>query len=96
MTSMNIWGFNKDFLKEIDDAFVKFYREELPKNIEKAECYLPFVVDGMIKSGRATVKVLSSSDKWFGVTYKEDKEYVREKIAQLKSQGVYPKYLWQS
>ncbi|MBQ8667771.1 MAG: nucleotidyltransferase [Lachnospiraceae bacterium] len=96
MTSMNIWGFNKDFLKEIDDAFVKFYREELPKNIEKAECYLPFVVDGMIKSGRAAVKVLSSSDKWFGVTYKEDKEYVREKIAQLKSQGVYPKYLWQS
>lgn len=96
MTSMNIWGFNEDFLKEIDDAFVKFYKEELPLNIEKAECYLPFVVDRMIKSNRATVKVLSSSDKWFGVTYKEDKEYVKDKIAQLKSQGVYPKYLWQS
>ncbi len=96
MTSMNIWGFNEDFLKEIDDAFVKFYKEELPQNIEKAECYLPFVVDRMIKSNRATVKVLSSSDKWFGVTYKEDKEYVKDKIAQLKSQGVYPKYLWQS
>ena len=96
MTSMNIWGFNEDFLKEIDDAFVKFYKEELPQNIEKAECYLPFVVDRMIKSNRATVKVLSSSDTCLGVTYKEDKEYVKDKIAQLKSQGVYPKYLWQS
>ena len=48
----------------------------------------------MIKSGKATVTVLESSDRWFGVTYKEDKEYVRERIADLKAQGVYPKYLW--
>ena len=52
------------------------------------------VVDGMINEGRAVVKVLRSSDKWFGVTYKEDKEYVRERIAGLKDAGVYPKKLW--
>ena len=93
-TSMNIWGFTADFLGELDKAFVKFYKEELPQNVEKAECYLPFVVDGMVKDGRATVRVLGSSDKWFGVTYKEDKEYVRDRIAELKKSGVYPKKLW--
>ena len=93
-TSMNIWGFTVDFLEEIDRAFTKFYKEELPQNIEKAECYLPFVVDEMIKEGRAVVRVLESPDKWFGVTYKEDKDYVRRQIAHLKSEGVYPKELW--
>lgn len=94
VTSMNIWGFSSDFLQEIDKAFTKFYKEELPANIEKAECYLPFVVDEMIKRGKATVKVLSSSDRWFGVTYKEDKEYVRQQISELKEKGVYPRDLW--
>ena len=94
ITSMNMWGFTADFLEELDREFTRFYKEDLPKNIAKAECYLPFVVDGMIKSGKATVTVLESSDRWFGVTYKEDKEYVRERIADLKAQGVYPKYLW--
>ena len=94
VTSMNIWGFTEDFLEEVDKAFVKFYREDLPKNPEKAECYLPFVVDGMIRSGRAKVSVLHSSDRWFGVTYREDKEYVKNSIAKLKEDGVYPRYLW--
>ncbi len=95
VTSMNIWGFSSDFLSEIDKAFTSFYKEELPANIEKAECYLPFVVDELIKNGKAKVKVLSSSDKWFGVTYKEDKEYVRDQIARLKADGVYPVFLWE-
>ena len=94
VTSMNIWGFTRDFLDETDRAFVKFYKEELPENIEKAECYLPFVVDDMIKSGKASVKVLSSHDRWFGVTYKEDKQYVKEQISALKEAGVYPVKLW--
>ncbi len=95
VTSMNMWGFTADLLDEVDRAFTAFYRNELPKNIMKAECYLPFVVDEMIKSKRAEVKVLSSSDRWFGVTYKEDKEYVRSMIAGLKEEGVYPAKLWQ-
>lgn len=94
LTSMNIWGFTGDFLPEIDKAFCDFYENELPNNPEKAECYLPFVVDDMLKAGKATVKVLTSPDKWFGVTYKEDKPFVKEQIAQLKAAGVYPEILW--
>lgn len=93
-TSMNMWGFTEDFMNEIDSAFVEFYKNELPNNIEKAECYLPFVVDDMLKAGKAEVKVLESSDKWFGVTYKEDKAYVRDQISALKAAGEYPKNLW--
>ena len=96
MTSMNLWGFTPDFLIEVDKVFTRFYKEDLPKNIEKAECYLPFVVDEMIKSGKASVKVLGSDDKWFGVTYKEDKEYVRSRIKELKDTGVYPRLLWEA
>ena len=94
VTSMNIWGFSADFLEEIDKAFTRFYKEELPNNIEKAECYLPFVVDGMIKKHTAKVAVLKSSDKWCGVTYKEDKQYVKDQIKALKEAGVYPRSLW--
>ncbi len=96
ITSMNMWGFTKDFMEELDKAFVRFYKEELPLNIEKAECYLPFVVDGMIRSNKASVKVLQTSGKWFGVTYKEDKQYVRDCINKLKESGEYPKHLWNS
>lgn len=94
VTSMNIWGFTKDFMSELDSAFTEFYKKELPNNPEKAECYLPFVVDDMLKAGTATVKVLTSPDRWFGVTYKEDKPYVKEQITALKESGVYPKNLW--
>lgn len=94
LTSMNMWGFTGDFMGEVDKAFCDFYEKELPGNPEKAECYLPFVVDDMLKSNKATVKVLSSSDKWFGVTYKEDKEYVKNQISGLKAAGEYPKNLW--
>lgn len=94
VTSMNIWGFTIDFMDELDSAFNDFYANQLPNNPEKAECYLPFVVDDMLKANRATVKVFTSPDKWFGVTYKEDKPYVKEQITQLKNKGEYPKYLW--
>ena len=96
ITSMNMWGFTADFLEDLDRAFVKFYKEEMPRNPEKAECYLPFVVDDVIRSGKAKVKVLSSPDKWFGVTYREDKEYVRDQIKALKKAGVYPIDLWKN
>lgn len=94
-TSMNMWGFTKDFMAEIDKAFTLFYKNELPNNSEKAECYLPFVVGDMLKAGKASVKVLTSSDRWFGVTYKEDKEFVKNEIGALKDAGKYPKDLWQ-
>lgn len=94
-TSMNMWGFTKEFIHELDAAFCDFYKNELPNNPEKAECYLPFVVDDMLKANKASVKVLDSIDKWFGVTYKEDKQYVKDQIGELKKAGVYPVNLWE-
>ena len=92
--SMNMWGFSKSFMKEAEIAFEKFFQETVPANPLKAECYLPSVVDSLLKEGKATVNVLHSKDRWFGVTYKEDKPFVMESIAALKAGGVYPQKLW--
>ncbi len=93
--SMNIWGFSPSFMDELRNAFRAFL-SDLPKAEDplKAECYLPGVVDKMLKEGRAKVRVLSSSDRWFGVTYKEDKENVKRSITDLKNKGIYPERLW--
>ena len=69
-------------------------REGLQKNPMKCEYYLPFVVSKLLAEEKATVTVLTSGDKWYGVTYKEDKQKVVEAIAALKAQGVYPEFLW--
>jgi len=94
VVSMNMWGFSKSFLPELQTAFAAFMAADVPGNPLKAECYLPFVVDDLIKADKATVKVLTSSDKWFGVTYKEDKPFVVDSIQALKDKGVYPEVLW--
>ena len=94
IVSMNLWGFTKSFMGEISDRFECFIRDEVPANPLKAECYLPFVVDELLKENKAEVKVLKSKDRWFGVTYKEDKEMVKRSIADLKEKGVYPKNLF--
>lgn len=94
IVSMNFWGFTPSFIKELDTALVAFFGEKVPGNPLKAECYLPMEVDRLLKGNRATVNVLTSSDKWFGVTYKEDKPFVQAKIKALKDAGVYPKNLW--
>ena len=93
--SMNIWGFSPSFMEELRNAFRDFL-SDLPKAEDplKAECYLPGVVDRMLKEGRAKVRVLSSSDRWFGVTYKEDKDNVKRSITDLKNKGIYPERLW--
>ena len=69
---------------------MKFLKEELPDNPMKAEYYLPMAVGDILREGKASVQVLNSRDKWFGVTYKEDKEQVVKAIAELKQQGQYP------
>ena len=94
IVSMNMWGFQKSFMAELKAAFAKFIETDVNGNPLKAECYLPFVVDDLIKADKATVKVLTSSDKWFGVTYKEDKPFVVESIQSLKDAGLYPEKLW--
>lgn len=92
--SMNMWGFSESILGELQSRFSAFLEENLKKNPLKCEYFLPFVVDELLKEGRATVAVEKSQDKWFGVTYKEDKPMVMAAIQKLKDQGVYPAHLW--
>ena len=87
--SMNMWGFSASILKELKDRFPKFLDENLKVNPLKCEYFLPFVVDELLGEKRATVKVQKSMDKWYGVTYKEDKEYVVKSFAKLIEDGVY-------
>ena len=91
--SMNMWGFMPDFLNELEERFVEFLAH-IDENDLKAEFLLPMIVGDLIKEDKAEVTVLSSKDKWFGVTYKEDKEYVVNSIADLVKQGVYPEKLF--
>ena len=93
--SMNMWGFSESILKELKDRFAKFLDENLEKNPLKCEYFLPFVVDELLGEKKAVVKVLKSMDKWYGVTYKEDKPVVVAAIQSLKDQGLYPEKLWE-
>ncbi len=92
--SMNLWGFYPSIIGELKIALDKFFKEKVEKNPLKAECYIPIEVDNLLKADKATVKVLSSKDKWFGVTYKEDKPFVTASIQALKDAGIYPTNLW--
>lgn len=92
--SMNMWAFSPSIIGELEMAVNKFFAQEVEKNPLKAECFLPIEVDKLLKAGKATVEVLRSADKWFGVTYKEDKPFVVDSIARLKAEGVYPDVLW--
>lgn len=93
--SMNMWGFSADILEELKKRFAVFMEENLEKNPLKCEFFLPFVVDELLEEKKATVKVLKSADKWYGVTYKEDKPMVMAAVQNLKDQGLYPQKLWQ-
>ncbi len=90
--SMNFWGFTPDFFDHLRAAFVEFLKEH--GHEQKSECYVPFVVDHLIKTGRADVKVLPTTSKWFGVTYPEDKQTVVDSIKDLTVKGSYPSPLW--
>lgn len=91
--SMNMWGFPPAFLEELDRGFPEFLDGLKPGDV-KTEYLLPRIVDKMIKSGKARVTVLETRDKWFGVTYREDKEAVVNAIRGLIDQGVYPEKLF--
>lgn len=91
--SMNMWGFTPNFLNELETGF-KAFLEEIPDGEVKREYLLPTIVDQLIKADKASVKVLETRDKWFGVTYKEDKESVVASFKKLIAAGVYPANLW--
>ena len=92
--SMNLWGFGKSFLDEAEQRFAGWLTENLPKNPLKCEYFLPLVVTELIEEGKAKIQVLRSTDKWYGVTYREDKPLVVEAIARKTAEGQYPENLW--
>ena len=94
VVSMNLWGFTPGFTAALEKDFLRFFQEDVPKNPEKAEFFLPFVVNDLLARNKAQVTVLSSADKWYGVTYKEDKETVMEAIRAMTERGEYPAPLW--
>ena len=90
--SMNMWGFTPEYFEYVEKAFVEFLQargQEL-----KSEFYIPTLVNDMIRSGKATCKVLDTTSKWFGVTYAEDRPQVVMKINNLVKEGVYPEKLF--
>jgi UTP-glucose-1-phosphate uridylyltransferase len=93
IVSMNFWGFTPAYFDLTETLFVDFINENI--NNPKAEFYIPKAVDLLISSQKARVKVLQSHDRWFGVTYKEDRSLVVTKLKELTDKGVYPQKLWQ-
>lgn len=94
VVSMNMWGFSRSILKELQERFSKFLETGLETNPLKCEYFLPSVVGELLEEDKATVEVLKSEDKWYGVTYKEDKAVVTAAIQGMKDAGIYPQYLW--
>ncbi len=95
IVSMNMWGFTRSFLDEALARFPAFLDKALAENPEKGEYFLPTVVSQLIDEGKARVKVLRSEDKWYGVTYREDKPAVTAAIAEKTAAGLYPDRLWE-
>lgn len=92
--SMNFWGFTKSFMKELEKGLPAFLDKALSENPEKGEYLLPYMVESLLQENKATVKILKSKDRWYGVTYKEDKEGVVNALQSLKDKGLYPQKLW--
>ncbi len=95
IVSMNMWGFTRSFLDEALARFPAFLDKTLAENPEKGEYFLPTVVSQLIDEGKARVKVLRSEDKWYGVTYREDKPTVVAAISEKTAAGLYPDRLWE-
>lgn len=88
VVSMNMWGFTPQLFSQLEKLFSEFLSENID-NLS-SEFYIPFAVDNLIQSNIATVEVLETSEKWFGVTYKEDKSYVHSAVCNLIESGEYP------
>jgi choline kinase len=86
--SMNFWGFTAEYLDQLETSFTEFLRDHGSE--PKSECYIPTVVDGLIRKGLADCVVLETSASWFGVTYPDDKPHVVASIAALVAEGAYP------
>lgn len=92
--SMNMWGFQPSMLQELKNRFRRFLECELEKNPLKCEFFLPSVVGELLEEDKVVVDVLTSTDRWYGVTYQQDKQTVVDAIRGMKEQGLYPQHLW--
>ncbi len=92
--SMNFFGFTPSLMKELDERFPAFLDKALKENPMKGEYLIPRTVGDLVNEGKATVKILPSEDKWFGVTYHEDKEAFVKAINEKIEEGIYPRDLW--
>lgn len=92
--SMNFWGFTESFMDELENGLADFFAHDVQKNPMKAEYLLPRIVDRLLSDERAEVTVMKSNDRWYGVTYKEDKAQVSAAMQSLKDSGLYPDRLW--
>ncbi len=95
IVSMNLWGFSESFIKEAKDRFAAFLDDAMVNNPLKGEYFLPSVVSQLLDEDKASVKVLQSPDKWYGVTYREDKPGIVKALADKAADGLYPTPLWQ-
>lgn len=94
VVSMNLFGFTPDFFAESDTLFRKFLSDPANMANLKSEFFIPLCVNTLISEKKASLKVLNSDAQWFGVTYKEDRPFVVERIKRLIEAGVYPEHLW--
>lgn len=93
IVSMNFWGFTPQIFTQLEQLFIKFLKQ-LPDLLNQ-EFYLPDAVSALISLRTASVRIFSTQDQWFGITYREDKSHVAEQIRKLVNQGIYPENLWE-
>jgi NDP-sugar pyrophosphorylase family protein len=94
IVSMNMWGFRHSILAEIETRFEAYLRANLPINPLKCEYFLPLIPNQLIQEGVASVNVLTTQEKWYGVTYRHDMRRVRAAIIEMKQNGMYADHLW--
>ena len=94
LVSMNMFGFTPSFLEELEKKFPMFLEKEMPENPAKKEFLLPKNADELLQAGKATIRMLSSADKWYGVTYAADKPLVVAALKAMTEEGKYPDGLW--
>lgn len=94
IVSMNLWGFQTSILDEIEGRFPAWLNQNIPTNPLKCEYFLPLIPNALIDEGRASVEVLDTHEKWYGITYQPDMPRVKEALAQMKADGQYPAELW--
>ena len=95
IVSMNFWGFQHQMMREIEERFSGYLRENLPVNPLKCEYFLPLIPNALINEGKASITILPTDERWYGVTYHEDKDSVVAALKSMRESGKYPLKLWE-